>query len=207
MSKKSKIDERAIKKAVPFAALRLLPMGALFLPLGTLTFSLGNLGSLFGLGNAGGGGGSGTSYNIVGLIKGIGGPDSDLMVKLLKTDMMAEPRTWLYVTGAGLILSILAMLAGFAFLFAEKAKPLAIGAAVYGAGVLGGIGALAGFMQFGAALGPASMNLASAQADYGTYVLIAMLLLNLIVCLAQWRRVREQERLTVLARQQKKKKR
>ena len=221
MSKKTskKIDGPAIKKAAPFAVLRLLPVGALFLPLGTLTFSLGGLGEALGLGDLsgllsgllggalGGSGGSGTSYNIVGLIKGITGRDSDLMVRLLKTDMMATPRVWLYVTGAGLILSILAMLAGLAFIFAEKKKPLAIGAAVYGAGTLGGIGAIVGFIKFGEALGPAIMNLASAAVNYGAYVLAAMLLLNLIVCLAQWRGAREQVRLTALARQQKKKKR
>jgi len=208
MSKAKKIDLQAVKEAAPRAVLRLLPIGALFLPLGTVTISLGALGSLFGLGDLGGGGGSGTPYNIVGLIKSVVSPDSELMRKLLQTDMMDGPRAWLYVTGAGLILSILAMLAGFAFvfIFAEKVKPLAAGAAVYAAGVLGAICGLAGFMQFGAALGPATMNLASTAVNYGAYVLAAMLLLNLAVCLAQWRRVKEQERLAALAKKQKQKK-
>jgi len=216
MSKKlsKKIDGQAVKKAVPFAVLRLLPVGALFLPLGTLTFSLGGLGdlaeglgalgALFGLGNLGGAG-SGTSYNIVELVKSFTGSSSELFMRLLKTDMMATPRAWAYVTGVGLILSILAMLAGFAFLFAESVKPLAIGAAVYGAGTLGGIAAVVGFTQFGQALGPAIMNLASAAVDYGAYVLVAMLFVNLVVCLAQWRKARERVRLAALARKQKKK--
>ncbi|MDR2686863.1 MAG: hypothetical protein LBB75_03860 [Oscillospiraceae bacterium] len=190
--KKSKIDEQAVKKAVPRAVLRLLPVGALFLPLGTLTIKIITE--------------KATQYNLVGLIQALFGQENQLLVNLIKTDMMAAPRAWLYVTAAGLILSILAMLAGFAFLFAEKVKPLAAGAAVYGAGALGGICAVIGFAQFGGALGPAIMNMAGASVNYGAYDLAAMLLLNLVVCLAQWRGAKERERLTALARKQKQKK-
>ena len=215
-TKSKKIDRQAIIKAIPRAVLRLLPVGALFLPLGTLTINLGNLGDLGdllgGLGSLLGlagdlGSGKGTSYNIVGLIQALTGKGSgsDLFMRLLNSDMMDTPRAWAYVTGIGLIVSILAMLAGFAFLFAERVKPLAIGAAVYGAGALGGIGAVVGFRQFGEALGPAIMNLASAAVDYGAYVLVAMLLLNLTVCLAQWGNARKQVRLAALARKQKRK--
>jgi len=188
-----KIDKQAVKKAIPRAVLRLLPVGALFLPLGTMTIKIINE--------------KVTSYNIVGLIQSLSGQGNELLLKLLETEQMAAVRTWMYVAMAGLILSVLAMLAGFAFLFAEKVKPLAASAAVYGAGMLGIIGALVGFSRFGAALAGAVMNMASAAVQYGAWALAAMLLLNLTVCLAQWRGAREQVRLTALARQQKKKKR
>jgi len=210
----SKINSQKVKKAIPIAALRLLPVGALFLPLGTLTFNLGGLGEMLGLGDLGGllagllgGGGKGTSYNIVGLIQGMLGQDSNgLLGRLMQQDFMAGTRIWLYMTGAGLALGILATLAGFAFIFAEKVKHLAASAAVYGAGTLGGICAVVGFLQFGVALGPALLDLAIATLNYGAWVWAAMLLLNLIVCLVLWRGVKERERLTALARKQKKKK-
>jgi len=204
----SKIDSEGIKRAVPRALPRLLPVGALFLPLCTMTLSLGGLlGSLLGdsLGGLGGGGKS-TQYNIVTLIQGMAGQDSELLVKLIKADFMAEVRTWLYVIAAGLALSILAMLAGFAFLFAEKIKPLAASAAVYGAGVLGMAGTLTGFAFFNPALGRAVPDIASASLNYGVWVLAAAMLLNLAMCLARCYSLKEQERLTALARQQKKKK-
>ena len=189
--KAKKIDKQVIKKAIPRAVLRLLPVGALFLPLGTMTIKFISEKT--------------TRYNIVELIKSLGGQGNELLLKLLETEPMAEVRAWIVVTAVGLALSVLAMLAGFAFLFAESVKPLAIGAAVYGAGTLGGIAAVVGFTQFGQALGPAIMNLASAAVDYGAYVLVAMLFVNLVVCLAQWRKARERVRLAALARKQKKK--
>jgi len=190
--KAKKIDKQVIKKAIPRAVLRLLPVGALFLPLGTMTIKFISEKT--------------TRYNIVELIKSLGGQGNELLLKLLETEPMAEVRAWIVVTAVGLALSVLAMLAGFAFLFAEKVKPLAAGAAVYGVGVLGVAAALTGFMRFGAALGGAVMNMASAAVEYGAWALAAALLLNLVVCLAQWRNAKEQIRLTELARQQKKKK-
>ena len=217
----SKIDPEKAKKAIPLAVLRLLPVGSLFLPLCTMTFNLvGLLGTLLGgeqssgglggldglLGGLGGGGGKITQYNIVTLIQGMVGQDNELLTRLIKADFMAEVRTWLYVIAAGLGLSILAMLAGFAFLSAEKIKSLAASAAIYGVGTLGMAGALAGFAFFQPALDAAALNVAAASLSYGAWVLAAMLLLNLVVCLALWRGARERERLTALARKQKKKK-
>ena len=189
---KQRIDEQAIKRAVSRAVLRLLPAGALFLPLGAMSIKFITEKT--------------TRYNIVELIKSLGGQGNELLLKLLEAEQMAAVRSWIYVTAVGLVLSVLAILAGFAFLFAEKVKPLAAGAAVYGAGVLGIATALTGFIKFGAALGGAMMNIASAAVEYGAWVLAAALLLNLAVCLTQWHDAREQIRLTELARQQKKKK-
>jgi len=215
----SKIDKAAIKKAIPRVVPRLLPVGALFLPLGTLTFNLGSLGQLLGGGGLGdmagllagllgGAGETSTSYSIVGAIQALTkkGPGSDLFGSLMKQDFMAAVRGWAAVTAVGLALCILAMLAGFAFIFAEKVKPLGIGALVYGAGTLGGLLALGGFKQFGAALGPAVADMASASLNYGAWVLAAMLLLNLIVCLTLWRGAKERERRAELAKKQRKKK-
>jgi len=181
------------KKLIVRIVLRLLPVGALFLPLGTLSINLIIK--------------KDTSYNIVELVKSLFSDNSgtELLLKLMETESMAAARAWMVVTAAGLVLSILAILAGLALVYFGKVKLLGASAAVYGAGTLGGVAAVTGFMLFGAELAEALRNIATASVNIGAYVMVAALLVNLIVCLAQWRGEKEKARLAALAKKQRKK--
>jgi hypothetical protein len=182
-----------MKKTILRILPRLLPAGALFLPLGTLTISLGSLFS------------KPTAYNIVGLIKTFGSESNELFVNLLKGDSMAPARPWLIVTVVGLALGILAILAGLALPWRESVKRLGASAAVYAGGTAGVILAVVGFSRFGTLLTEA-VRLASTSLNAGTWILMALLLLNAAVCFAQWRAAREKARLAALAAKKRKRK-
>jgi len=192
---------------------RPLPAGALFLPLGTLTISLGGLGGLLGglgdllggLGALGGESEKGTSYNIVGLVRAMA-EGNELFANALKSDSMAPARPWLAVAVIGLVLGILAILAGLALSYRESMKLSAVSAAVYAGGAAGVILAMAGFSMFGAILGEVWRGVANATLDYGTWVLLALLLLNAAICFCRWRADKERARLAALAAKKRKKK-
>jgi len=181
------------KQLIIRIALRLLPVGTLFLPLGTLSINL--------IIN------KTTSYNIVELVKSLfsdsGG--TELLLKLMETESMATSRAWMVVTAAGLALSLLAILAGLALAYFDQIKLLGASAAVYGAGTLSGAAAVFGFAMFGTELAAAVNNIATAMVNIGAYVLVAAMLLNLLADLAQWRGEKEKARLAALAKKQRKK--
>jgi len=177
-----------MKKAVPRVLPRLLPIGALFLPLGALTI----------ISNA-------TAYNIVGLIKTLTGETNEFFAGVLQSDRMDPARPWLAVAAAGLTLGILAVLAGLALSLRESMKLSAASAAVYAGGTAGIILAAAGFMMFGKALAEAWRSMAGASLGYGSWVLLALLLLNAAICFFQWRAAKESARLAALAAKKRKK--
>ena len=187
-----KLSKEAVLPALLRTAPRLLPVGALFLPLGTLTIKI-LIEKV-------------TQYNIVTMIQAFTGEDSELFTKLLATEPMAAARTWMYVTAVGLVLSILAMLAGLALAFSGKTKILIAGTVTYGVGTLAGICAGVAFSMCGAALAGAMNNMVGLSVNFGTWVLVAVLLLNFVLCLSQWRRAKERARLAELAKKKRKKK-
>ncbi|MCL2298540.1 MAG: hypothetical protein FWC27_00130 [Firmicutes bacterium] len=171
---------------------RLLPAGALFLPLGSLTISLGALFE------------RPTSYNLVGLLKTFGGKGNELFLNLLKSEAMAPAVPWLVLSIVGLVLGVLAVLAGLALSWRGSIKLYAASAAVYAGGTLGIALAAAAFPLFGKILVEA-VSLASTALGYGVWILLALLLLNAAVCFFQWRAEKEQARLAALAKRQKQK--
>jgi len=201
-----------MKKTILRVLPRLLPAGALFLPLGMLTISLGGLGNLLGglgdllggLGALGGASEKGTSYNIVGLIRALF-EGNELFANVLKSEAMAPARPWLAVAVAGLVLGILAILAGLALSFDEEIKRLATSAMVYAGGTAGAVLALVGFSMFGAILDEVWRGIANAAAGYGAWVLLILLLVNAAVCFFQWRTAKEKARLAALAAKKRKK--
>jgi len=211
-----KLDKKTILRII----FRALPVGALFLPLATMTLNLGALGGLLGgllgggveglgdlLGALGGGSGKSTQYNIVGLIKALFSKDNDLLIKLLQGESMAAARTWLIAAVVGLVLSILAALAGLALVAAGgKAKWLGGSSIAYAAGALGGIGMVVAFVKFGTTLAAAVMNIASTSLNIGAYILVALILFNLCHSLVDWRSTKERERLAALAAKKRKRK-
>ena len=208
-----------MKKTILRILPRLLPAGALFLPLGTLTFSLGGLGDLLGgllggglggglgelLGGLGGGGKS-TSYNIVKLIQALFDDSNELIVRALKDDMMAQARPWLVVTAVGLSLAVAAVLAGLALCFKENIKLHAASFYVYAGGSLAAVLAIAGFLRFSAALAKDMGAIASTSLNIGAWLLLAMLLLNAAIWFGQWRAAKERARLAALAAKKRKRK-
>jgi len=171
---------------------RLLPAGALFLPLGTLTIKLLVE--------------KATQYNIVELVRTFGSENNELFVNLLKSDSMAPARPWLVVTAVGLLLGILAILAGLALAWRESIKLHVLSAAVYAGGTAGVVLAIVGFSRFGAILAEAVRSIANTSLSFGTWVLMALLLLNAAVCYAQWRAAKERARLAALAAKKRKRK-
>ena len=190
--KKIKIDKTAIKKAMPRAIPRVLPLGALFLPLGTISinFLIEKV----------------TRYNIVELVKAPFSESNELFATLLKSESMAAARIWLVVAVAGLALAVLAVLAGLALCWSGRIKLYAASAAVYAAGTLGAAGMGYGFAKFGTALAGALMNIATTSLNIGLYVLGLLLLANAVMCFVQWRSAKEKARLAALAAKKRKKK-
>jgi len=208
-----------MKKTILRTLPRLLPAGALFLPLGTLTINLGNLlGGLLGglgelgelgqlgelLGGLGGGGGTSTQYNIVKLIQALFSEGNEMFANMLKSDMMAQARPWLVVTAVGLVLAIGAVLAGLALAFKESAKLHAASFYVYAGGTLSTALAVVGFWRFSAAFAEDAGVFGSTSLNFGTWVLLAMLLLCAAICFSQWRAAKERARLAALAAKKRK---
>jgi len=181
-----------MKKTILRILPRLLPAGALFLPLGSLTISLGALFE------------KPTSYNIVQLVKTFGGQGNELFLNLLKGDAMAPAIPWLVVSIVGLVLGILAVFAGLALPWKESIKLDAASAAVYAGGTAGVTLAMIAFPQFGSMLLQA-VRIASASLGYGVWILLALLLLNTAICFYRWRTEKEKARLAALAKKQKRK--
>jgi hypothetical protein len=106
----------------------------------------------------------------------------------------------------GLGVGILAILAGLALSYRESIKLHASSAAVYAGGTAGVILAVVGFSRFGAVLAGAVRSIASTSLSFGTWILMALLLLNAAVCFSQWRAAKERARLAALAAKKRKRK-
>jgi len=202
-----------MKKTILRILPRLLPAGALFLPLGTLTISLGGLGNLLGglgdllggLGALGGAGEKATPYNIIELVRALL-EGNELFANVLKSESMAPARPWLAVAVAGLVLGILAVLAGLTLSFDEEIKRLAASAMVYAGGTVSVILAMAAFSMFGAILAEVWRGVANTTLNYGTWLLMILLLLNAAICFFRWRAAKERARLAALAAKKRKRK-
>ena len=153
---------------------RLLPVGALFLPLGVL-----NIRILFS--------DSETRLNIVELFRMLGDMgENELMLKVFQSEMFDAARPWLYAAIAGLAIGVLAILAGIAIAFPKGKTPLAAAMGVYGGGTLGAILMAVSFGAFGSALGDSLLFKVNASVSWGAWVLLALLALN--AGLAWWQR-------------------
>jgi len=177
------------KTIVRFVA-RALPVGALFLPLGTITIK-------FLVEKA-------TPYNIAGFIKMLFEDGNELFFNMLTSEIMDSARPWMYVAAAGLAAGVLAALAGLALAYWDSIKALAISAWAYAGGVLGAAAMAVGFTIFGTTMAGALMNIASTSVNYGTYILLGLLLCNLIHSLIQRRDAREAARRAALAAKKRK---
>ena len=170
---------------------RALPIGALFLPLAALNIRLLVENT--------------TQYNIVALFKALSGGGDSLFGSLLGSDTLAPALPWLIAAAAGLALSVAAIAAGLALSPRESIKSLAAACWIYAGGALGAVCAAVGTAVFGGALGGAVRNLASASVGVGTYVLLALMPLNLAASFFQWRGAKEKVRLAALAAKKKRK--
>jgi len=195
----AKPDRETIMKAIPRAALRLLPVGALLLPLCTLATRV-----IFKK--------TETRFYITTLLGALLHPEqtSAFVNNTLRSEPMADTRAWVYVAIAGLAVGVVCALAGFAFLFAKKAKALFACACVYCVGAPGGASMVLGLVMASRALALAMQGMgrladAGLTLEAGVWALAAALLLNLIACLVEWRRVKERERLDVLVHRPKRK--
>jgi len=191
----AKPDRETIIRAILRAALRLLPAGALFLPLCTLETKV-----LFRTNT--------TAFNVVGLLGALLNPEqtSALVNRIMMDDNLTTTRAWAYAAMAGLAVSAVFMLAGFAFLFAIKSKPLFVCAVIHLTAALGGITALLGATMASRALAGVVRSIASLTVNRGAWILAAALLLNLIACTIEWLAAKKRERLTELVHSPKKKK-
>jgi len=186
-------------KAIPRAALRLLPLGALLLPLCTLATRVILKKSE-------------TRFYITTLLGALLHPEqtSAFVNNTLRSEQMADTRAWVYVAIGGLAVSIVCALAGLAFVFARKAKALFACAAVYCAGALSGTGMVLGLAMASRALALAMQGMgrladASLALETGAWLLAAALLLNLIACVVEWLTTRKRERLNELVHKPKRK--
>jgi len=118
--------------------------------------------------------------------------------------MMAQARPWLAVTAVGLSLAVGAVLAGLALAFKESVKLHAASFYVYAGGTLTTALAAVGFWRFSIALAEAAGVFGSTSLNYGTWILLALLLLCAAVCFSQWRAAKERARLAALAAKKRK---
>jgi len=110
------------------------------------------------------------------------------VTRYMQSELFDAARPWLYAAVAGLALCLLAALTGLA-LCCFKGKPLSFAAGAYALGALGGAAWIVCFPAFTNALGDSMLLAINGAINWGSWALVAALVLDAGLCI--YRRVRE----------------